>query len=90
MRSYNDSLFDLRKKYRKIFWEDHFEIKNEEDEVVDSSKLYKVSYKINLLPILSEYILETDEGSVIMNEGISVTSECVESDELAIFEVDNF
>ena len=90
MRSYNDSIFDLRKKYRKIFWEDHFEIKNEEDEVVDSSKLYKVSYKINMLPILSEYIIDSEEGPVIMNEGISIISECVESDELEIFEVDNF
>jgi len=90
MRSYNDSIFELRKKYRDIFWEDQFEIKNEEDEVIDSSKLYKVCYKINLLPILSEYILDTEEGPVIMNEGVSIISECIESDELKIFEIDNF
>lgn len=59
MRSYNDSIFALRTKYKDIFWEDHFQVKSdeEEEEVVDSSKLYKVSYKINMLPILSEYIV---------------------------------
>lgn len=49
-----------------------------------------MSYKISILPILSEYVLETDEGNVIMNEGVSIISECVESDELEIFEIDNF
>jgi len=64
MRSYNDSIFALRSKYNDVFWEDQFQVKTEEEEeeVVDSSKLYKISYKINMLPILSEYILDNITG----------------------------
>jgi len=64
MRSYNDSIFALRSKYNDVFWEDQFQVKSEEEEeeVVDSSKLYKISYKINMLPILSEYILDNITG----------------------------
>jgi len=64
MRSYNDSIFALRSKYNDVFWEDQFQVKSEEEEeeAVDSSKLYKISYKINMLPILSEYILDNITG----------------------------
>ena len=59
MRPYNDSIFDLRKKYREIFFEDHLRPKDddEDDTIIDSSKLFKISYKVNMLPKLSEHIV---------------------------------
>lgn len=53
-------MFELRNKYREIFHEKEFEMadKNddEEKEEVDSRKVYKVSYHINMLPMLGEYV----------------------------------
>lgn len=53
IRPYNGSIFDLREAYRTIFHEERFKkIKDDED----SSKVYKVSYAINLLPQLGIHI----------------------------------
>jgi len=40
-----------------VFPEPKFETRGEADEdAIDSTKVYKVSYKINMLPMLGEYI----------------------------------
>lgn len=90
MRAYNGSIFELRKKYSEIFFEDHFQVKEDEEEVIDSSKLYKVSYTVNMLPTLGEYVVEEDDGRRVVNEGVSLINECIESGQLAIFESENF
>lgn len=83
MRPYNGSIFDLRKKYHEIFFEEHFMVHDDMEETVDSSKLYKVSYTVNMIPTLGEYVIEDDDGNrEIMNEGIDLINECIESDEL--------
>ena len=91
MRPYNGSIFDLRKMYSEIFFEDHFQVNDELEDNIDSSKLYKVSYTVNMLPTLSEYIVQDADGNrEIINEGVDLVNECIESDELAIFESENF
>lgn len=91
MRPYNGSIFDLRKKYEEIFYEPHFLVNDELEDLIDSSKLYKVSYTVNMLPTLSEYIVQDADGNrEIINEGIDLVNECIESDELAIFDSENF
>ena len=57
MRPYNGSIFELRSKYHEIFKdvEDKREEKDIED--VDSRRIFKVSYAINMLPMLGEYIV---------------------------------
>lgn len=92
MRPYNDSIFALRKKYSDIFYEEHLQpFDNEEEDAIDSSKVYKVCYKINMLPMLSEFVRMDENGeSVFENEGVNIIDECTETEELAIFESENF
>ena len=57
---YNGSIFMLREAYDDIFKHKRFsQDTNLED--AESSKVYKICYKINLLPNLCEYI-ETKDG----------------------------
>ena len=59
--------------------------------MIDSSKLYKVTYTVNMLPTLGEYIVQDEDGNkVFINEGIDLINECIESDELKIFKSENF
>lgn len=92
LRPYNGSIFELRKKYSEIFFEEHFKAKDDaEEDAIDSSKLYKVSYTVNMLPTLGEYIVEDENGErQLINEGIDLINQCIESDELEIFRSENF
>ena len=64
---------------------------NDEEEMIDSSKLYKVTYTVNMLPTLGEYIVQDDDGNrEFINKGIDLINECIESDELKIFKSENF
>ena len=57
---YNGSIFKLRDAYRDIFKHKKFDF-TEEDHV--SSKVYKIKYKINLLPSLCEYMVTDENGN---------------------------
>ena len=58
-RPYNGSLFDLRYCYRQVFPEEKYAVlTNKEIEMVGKSKIFKVKYTVNLLPMLSEYCLK--------------------------------
>lgn len=90
IRPYNGSIFEIRNHYRSIFVEDRFEIIDEDVvavEKVDSSKVYKISYQINVLPKLSEYITENPETGEItfVNEDVSLMEMCFNSNELELF-----
>ena len=53
--------------------------------------MFKVQYKINILPMIDEYIVEDDFGNKkIVNEGYSFFERCIDSDQLDIFDVENF
>ena len=56
MRPYNGSIFELRFKYDQIFQDIEHEREQEDIEEVDSRKIFKVSYSINMLPMLGEYV----------------------------------
>ena len=44
-----------------------------------------------MLPMIDEYVIEDEFGNkTIMNEGYSFFERCIESNQLEIFEVDNF
>ena len=93
-RPYNQSLFKLRDCYREVFHEPHFEAPkevNEMGEEIDTTKMYKITYKINILPMIDEYVTEDQYGNKrLVNEGYSFLERCIESEELDIFDVDNF
>lgn len=55
---------------------------------LDTKKMYKVSYKINMLPALGEYVSEKNGQMQFNNRGKSLCN--LESDELEIYESVNF
>ena len=90
IRPYNGSIFEIRNHYRSIFCEDRFEIIDEDVvavDKVDSSKIYKITYQINVLSKICEYIsLDPETGSpIFVNEDISLLEMCCESEELELF-----
>ena len=79
-------MFNLRTSYNKIFHEARFnEDPNLEGEL-DSSKFYKVSYSINLLPVIGEYCVSDFKGKRMENEGLNLLECFIEGNELDIFE----
>ena len=48
-RAYNGNLFQIRDKYQEIFPETKFEVPDENQAEASTSKIYKISYKMNLL-----------------------------------------
>ena len=61
LRPYNDSIFDIRQNYRTVFPEEEFDELTNDDgsikESIDSSKIFKIKYIINLLPQIGTHIL---------------------------------
>ena len=84
---YNGSIFKLRDAYHDIFKHKKFEYKQDED--YNSSKIYKISYKINLLPSLCEYMVtETDKKTTTVKPKYDFLKKANESGELGIFDTD--
>ena len=89
-KPFNKSLFELRHSYKQVFHEEQFQISNEDIEEMDSRKLYKVSYKINMISQFGEFVVRDEAIKYIMNPGESIMQQCVESDQLEIFNSPNF
>ena len=90
LRPYNHSIFHLRYHYKTVFSEEEFgtEIfKNEGG--IDTSKVYKIKYQLNLLPQIGEYISEEETEQKTINEGESFMSLCRDTSELNIFMADS-
>lgn len=59
IRPYNDTLFQIRYNYRTVFPEKEFlpiEDQATDDDKIDSSKVYKIRYSVNLLPQVGFHI----------------------------------
>jgi hypothetical protein len=96
IRPYNGSIFSIRDEYRNIFFEDKFEVPDENRATEqDSSKIFKISYEVNILSYINEY-MEYNEIALVdpkgkhkkhkfFNKHISLMNKCVESPELNIF-----
>ena len=66
---YNGSIFNLRYKYQKLFGQ--LPVPNEDEIILDKTKVYKIKYTINLLPItgdndtnLMDMLADTDQIDV--------------------------
>ena len=60
VRSYNQGIFNLRYHYKDVFPEPDFdahEISEKLDDT-DSTKMHKIAYKINILPMIDEHVVE--------------------------------
>ena len=54
---------------------------------LDSSKFYKVSYSLNMLSVIGEYIIIDSDGQKrYENKGINLIEACYEGEELDVFE----
>ena len=91
IRAYNGSLFEIRSQYRNIFTEPRFELPDENlAQEVSSTKMYKISYKLNILQFVNEYIEQPDpekplQKQKFVNKHISLMDHCTESPELNLF-----
>ena len=87
IRPFNDSIFNLRESYNKIFHEARFNTDPNQEGELDSSKFYKVSYSLNILPVIGEYCIMNPHGNKkIENEGLNLLEVFNEGNELDIFE----
>ena len=76
MKPYNGNVFLLRRQYGLIFKEKKFRSMDVSesggDEFdVDLSKMHKIKYEMNLLPMCAEYITGGFFNRIYHNEGIS-------------------
>jgi len=87
IRPYNGSFFEIRYKYRDIFFEDSFKeveaFKCNHDGKIDSRKIYKIKYSVNLLPQIGQCMNEKGE---FINEDIPLMELCSNAEELEVFE----
>lgn len=86
-KPYNESIFQIREHYRSIFHEEQFAIPDDEDAAVDSSKVYKITYLLNTIPQIGEYVVndpETGKNS-FCNKDKSLMDMCQDSEELELF-----
>ena len=90
LRPFNGSIFGLRGAYNQVFYEERFHTSEEQLDQMDSKKIFGVTYKINMLPSLGEYLVQNEGGKQVINEGLCLMQNCADSDELDIFESDNF
>jgi hypothetical protein len=99
LRPYNDSIFNIRENYKVVFHEEEFRSiddmsKNGEEEVkigsIDTSKVYKIKYSVNLLPIIGEHIIDKDEKNggekTYLNSDVNFMGLLNETEELVIYE----
>ena len=99
MRPYNGSIFKLRNNYSTILPGDAFAPIDDEDDdsgrpkkKTDSSKIYKIQYSVNLLPMLGMYV-ETSKGiytgdltMTVVNPDVNLLGICAEADEIDMFD----
>lgn len=58
VRAYNGNSLDIRSAYRDVFHEHQFRILDEQEEdLIQSNKIHKIRYRINMLPALGEHIV---------------------------------
>ena len=83
----------MRYCYRRVFPEPQFAATDDDSGLVEENvdKLFKVSYKINILPMIDEHVIVDENGqNQFVNEGCGFFNKCIESEELKIFNVENF
>ena len=88
VRPYNGSIFELRQNYKVVFPEVDFAPIPEN---IDSSKVYKIKYTINMMPICAEHVradLPPGAPTEMINAGVSMSVILANTKELAIFKAD--
>ena len=89
LRPYNGSLFALRTSYSKVFPDIEDIFKHEFDKKIDSGRIHKIHYSINLLPYFSQYVESEKDGKKIVNDQINFMRLTTHTEELNIFNQDS-
>jgi hypothetical protein len=85
-RPYNGSIYKIRNSYRMVFPEDEFEEMNDDaHDKIESSKVFKISYSVNLLPLIGQHIDSLKGERILNNTDVSFLDTCANSDELDMF-----
>ena len=83
LKRYNDNIFMIRYAYTKLFPE----LVSEVPKQVSTSKINKIKYQLNLLPMVDELTKYDEFGQEsVENKGVSIIGTLSESDELEIFD----
>lgn len=96
LRPFNGSIFELRTAYKSVFPEKDLqaleEMQEEEDSALDMTKVYKIKYSVNLLPIIGEHIIPENKALGVerefVNSDVNLMTLITDSEELDIFETD--
>lgn len=68
LKPFNGSIFEMRNEYKNIFPEF---MNGDTDDSVNTSKVFKISYELNTLPLMGEHVLCNEDGErSFKNEGI--------------------
>jgi hypothetical protein len=98
IRPYNDSFFNIRKHYRTVFHENEFasleEMKENDDDgppaPIDTSKVYKIKYSVNILPGIGLYVvdkdIENENKKTFYNTNVTFMGLLNSSEELEIYD----
>ena len=98
LRPYNGSIFNIRKHYDKVFYEPEFksleDLKSDQEDggsvTIDTSKVYKIKYSVNILPGIGEHIVDedpTNEGEkTFYNTDVNFMGLLNASEELEIYD----
>ena len=61
-RPFNENIFQLRQHYRTVYFEDEFEVQDENEDIrKKNNTVYKIKYTLNLLPLTGSHIGEDFE-----------------------------
>ena len=83
VRPFNGNSLDLRAAYNEVFSEEIFKaLTEEEEELYSSNKIHKIRYRINMLPVLGEYMVHTGpKEKHLVNRGLSLMNQLIDAAE---------
>jgi len=93
LRGYNHSIFQLRYHYKTIFPDINAleeDLSDGDPQQLDSSKIYKITYSINILPQIGEYVILNQnhgrEEKEFVNSDCNLMGLICDTEELEIFD----
>jgi len=91
IRPYSASIFHLRYHYRDVFPEPEFALQDNKEgsAKIDASKAYKIKYRLNLLPVVGQYLQEEREDKAnasLKNDDVALMDLLGATEELEIFD----
>jgi hypothetical protein len=71
IRPYNNSIYKVRSSYKTVFPEEEFDELDHHEDKIDSNKVFKISYSLNLLPLIGQHIEFFKGEKILRNIDVS-------------------